>query len=464
MITLSQIKPIRKSFIALIILFFIAGSARQLFAQEPPAKLDSESKKAREYSLNMLSEMEETLREYYYDPKFHGIDLKKRIEEAKARVKTLQYNWQMYRVLVQVLMDLDDSHTSVILPPRSDHYEYGFGIQMIGDSCYVTSVKKDSDAFKQGVQVGDEVLALGRFAPNRRDLWKMLYVLYRLDPTRLLDLKVKKPDGSERQVRITAKTLTEKEYRAEQKAKKEARKNKETYEPFKCQEISSDVLACKLYSFVVEKNDIDKMMTLALKHPKFILDLRGNSGGYVAVEQYVVSYFFDREIKIADLVTRKKTETRTTKPIVGRQYKGEVAILVDSNSASAAEMTARVLQLENRAKIYGDTSSGSVMTSIAVPFLSVLNTYEAAVISVGMSVTVADVIMRDGSRLEHVGVIPDISLQPTGSALFEKTDPLLSYVAQKMGAQLTPEKAGSFNFLLPKDEHEDDTESDDDKK
>ena len=35
----------------------------------------------------------------------------KRIEAAKARVKTMQYNWQMYRVLVQVLMDFDDSHT-----------------------------------------------------------------------------------------------------------------------------------------------------------------------------------------------------------------------------------------------------------------------------------------------------------------------------------------------------------------
>jgi C-terminal processing protease CtpA/Prc len=370
----------------------------------------------------------------------------------------------MYRVLVQVLMDLDDSHTTMILPPRSDHYEYGFGIQMIGDSCYVTSVKKDSDASKQGLQVGDELLALGRFSPNRRDLWKMLYVLYRLDPTQLLDVKVKKPDGSERVIRITAKTLSEKEYRAEQKAKREARKNKEKYEPFKCQEISSDVIACKLYSFVVEKNDIDKMMTLALKHPKFILDLRGNSGGYVAIEQYVVSHFFDREVKIADLVTRKKTETRTTKPIVGRQYKGELAVLVDSNSASASEMTARVLQLEHRAKIYGDASSGSVMTSISVPFLSVLNTYEAAIVRVGMSVTIADVIMRDGSRLEHVGVVPDELLQPTGSALFEKTDPLLSYVAQKMGAQLTPEKAGSFNFLLPKDEDEGDGDSDDDDK
>jgi hypothetical protein len=104
------------------------------------------------------------------------------------------------------------------------------------------------------------------------------------------------------------------------------------------------------------------------------------------------------------------------------------------------------------------------MTSISVPFLSVLNTYEAAIVRVGMSVTIADVIMRDGSRLEHVGVVPDELLQPTGSALFEKTDPLLSYVAQTMGAQLTPDKAGSFNFLLPKDEDEGDGDSDDDDK
>ena len=46
------------------------------------------------------------------------IDLKARIEAAKERVKTLEYNWQMYRVLVQVLMDFDDSHTRLILPPR----------------------------------------------------------------------------------------------------------------------------------------------------------------------------------------------------------------------------------------------------------------------------------------------------------------------------------------------------------
>lgn len=429
-------------------------------AQDQPGKLklDSESKKARDYSLGMLDEMEDILTEYYYDPKYKGIDLKKRIEDAKARVKTLQYNWQMYRVLVQVLMDFDDSHTRMLLPARTDHFDYGFRMQMIGDSCFIVSVKKDSDAYKQGVRPGDEIVLLGRFTPTRRDLWKMIYVLYKLDPAKILDIKIRKAEGgAEQSLRLAAKTMSEKQFLADQKAKKEAKKNKDTYEPFRCEEVSTDLLACKLYSFVVEKNDIDKMMTRALKYPKLILDLRGNGGGYVTIEQYVLSHFFDHEVKIADLVTRKKTETRMTKLLTDRRYKGELAVLVDSNSASAAEMTARVLQLEKRAKIYGDFSSGSVMTSITVPFESVMSALaDAAFIKVGMSVTVADVIMRDGSRLENRGVEPDEVLQPTGLAFAQKTDPLLSYVAQKFGAPLTPEKAGAFHFLMPKSDDEDD--------
>jgi len=330
-------------------------------------------------------------------------------------------------------------------------------MQMIGDACVITSVKKDSDAFKQGLRPGDQILNLGKFTPTRRDLWKMIYVLYKLDPISVMDLKVKKPDGTEQKLKITAKTMTEKEYRAEWKAKREARKKRPDYAPFKCQEAGPDVLACKLYTFEVERNDIDKMMTQALKYPKLILDLRGNGGGYVAIEQYLLSHFFDREVKIADLITRKKTETRMTKVLTDRRYKGELAVLIDSNSASAAEMTARVLQLEKRAKIYGDYSSGSVMTSITVPFRSVMSALaDAAIIRVGMSVTIADVVMRDGSRLEYKGVEPDEVLQPENIAYATKIDPVLAYVAQKFGSTLTPEKAGTFYFMVPKDDDEDD--------
>lgn len=430
-----------------LIFIFIFGTCADLAAQdtEQKQKLSSQAKRDREYALEMLGEMEEILNEHYYDPKFRGIDLKTRIAAAKERVKTLQFNWQMYRVLVQLLMDFNDSHTSLILPPRSDYFDYGFKTQMIGDDCFVVSVKENSDAQKQGLQVGDQILMMGKFKPNRRDLWKMNYVLYKLDPANTLELKTLKPDGAEKSFTVTAKTMTQKEYIAERKARKE----KDKFEPFKCQEISKDVITCKLYSFVVEKNDIDKMMKQASKYPKFILDLRGNGGGYVVVEQYLLSHFFNREIKIADLVTKKKTEPRFTKPVGDREYKGDLIVLIDSNSASAAEMTAKVLQLEKRALIYGDNSSGSVMTSITLPFRSVVSALsDAAFIRVGMSVTVADVIMRDGSRLENTGVKPDVLMLPTAQALAQKTDPVLAVAAYKFGAELSPEKAGSFNFMI----------------
>jgi carboxyl-terminal processing protease len=186
------------------------------------------------------------------------------------------------------------------------------------------------------------------------------------------------------------------------------------------------------------------------------LDLRGNGGGYVSIEQFLLSHFFDREIKIADLVTKTKTEARNTKVLDrSKQYKGELAVLIDSNTASASEVTARVLQLEGRAKIYGDFSSGSVMTSIQVPFRSVMSALaDAARIRVGMSVTVGDVIMRDGSRLEYTGVVPDEILQPTGAALKMRMDAVLAYAAMKMGSQLSPEEAGKFYFIMEKDEPE----------
>jgi C-terminal processing protease CtpA/Prc len=445
----------------LLIIFIVGGFAplpAQEKDQEQNAKLSSEAKRAREYSLTILGEMKRILNDYYYDQKFHGIDLKARIETAKARVKTLQYNWQMYRVLVQVLMDFDDSHTRMFLPGRSDYFEYGFGMQMIGGECFITSVKRDSDAGRQGIAAGDQILMLGKFKPNRRDLWKMIYVLYKLDPSETLELKIRKPDGSEKSLTVKAKKMTDKEFRAQQKTRQEKYK----FEPFKCQEMSKEVVACKLYSFVIEKNDIDKMIKRAAKYPKFILDLRGNPGGYVSVEQYLLSHFFDREIKIADLLTKEKTETRMTRPVGDRQYKGEVAVLIDSKSASAAEVTARVLQLEKRARIYGDVSSGSVMTSIALPFTSFISgSNYTALIRVGMSVTVADVIMPDGSRLEKSGVVPDKVLLPSALGLAKKTDPVLAYAAVLFGASVSPETAGSYYFLVSKQENDEGEEQED---
>ena len=296
---MKKIQPSLKQLISLVLLILLFGNVSLLLeAQENKKKpnLTMKAQEAREYSLQYLDSMERILKERYYDSKLRGIDLKTRIEAAKARIKTLEYNWQMYRVLVQVLMDFNDSHTYLLLPPRTDYFQYGFGVQMISDECFITFVKTDSDARKQEIEVGDQIVLLGKFKPNRRDLWKMMYVLYKLDPADTLDLKIRKPDGTEKSLTVKAKTMTEGQFRAEQE--KRLKDNK--YKPFKCQELSTEAIACKLYSFVVEKNDVDKMMKQVAKYPKFILDLRGNVGGYVSIEQYLLSHFFGAKIKIAD--------------------------------------------------------------------------------------------------------------------------------------------------------------------
>jgi hypothetical protein len=68
-----------------------------------------------------------------------------------------------------------------------------------------------------------------------------------------------------------------------------------------------------------------------------------------------------------------------------------------------------------------------------------------------MSVTIADVIMSDGSRLEHVGVTPDVVLQPRGAAFRDRMDPVLAYVSLVMGTQLSPEDAGKLHFIIDKE-------------
>jgi C-terminal processing protease CtpA/Prc len=427
------------------------------YAQSPAGETlnTKDAKQSREMGLAMLEEMKEILEEHYYDRKFRGVDLKARFQAAKDQIKTLNYNWQVFRVLAKFLLDLNDSHTRFILPPRTDHFEYGFTTQMFGYKCLVVTVKKGSDAEAKGLRVGDEILNIGRFTPTRRDLWKITYLIYKLDPSRTVALKVRTIDGQEAQITVAARTMTEKEYQEESKK----RKDDQPVKPFKCQEVNAELIACKLYTFSIETNQIDKMMKEIGQHKKLILDLRGNHGGYVTTEKCLTSYLFDHEVKMAEEITRKKTEIRMSGSKKDKAFKGELIILVDSNSESASEMLARVVQLEQRGKIFGDATSGALMTSITVGLFGRLSSSTTfAITPYLMSVTIGDIIMKDGNRVEGVGVMPDESIVPTGIALRLKVDPILAHAATRLGARLTPEQAGEFHFITRKDEDEDEEE------
>lgn len=121
-------------------------------------------------------------------------------------------------------------------------------------------------------------------------------------------------------------------------------------------------------------------------------------------------------------------------------FAGKLIVLIDSSSGSAAELFARVVQLEKRGTVIGDRSSGSVMRSRHHGHQLGLDT----VVLYGVSITDADIIMTDGKSLERVGVVPDELKLATPADIAAKRDPVLAYAASLAGVTLTPEKAGSF--------------------
>lgn len=252
----------------------------QMWSKESPA----DAKINRERGLDILSQVEDRIREFYYDPTFHGIDLDVRFSAARERIKRLQANSEIFETIADVVLELNDSHTAFLPPSRFNHIEYGFSLQMMGEQCYVVDVEHGSDAEAQELKIGDLVVSVGAVPATRETLWRIHYVLYSLHPRPALTLTVKNDDGSTHAVTVRSRVFKADEWEKEleRRAKEEKIAPELKSVPYKCQEIGGDLIACKLSSFVADTGIIDKMMRKSVAgHKKLILDLRGNRGGRV---------------------------------------------------------------------------------------------------------------------------------------------------------------------------------------
>jgi len=204
--------------------------------------------------------------------------------------------------------------------------------------------------------------------------------------------------------------------------------------------IGDGVFVWKMPQFDLAEDQIDEMVERARKNKSMILDLRGNGGGAVTTLNRLVGNLFDHDVKIADWKGRKKFDPQIAKTRGKNAYTGKITVLIDSESASAAEIFARVMQLEKRGDVIGDISSGKVMVSRLSPLQVGIDT----VAFFGASITIADLIMTDGKSIEYVGVTPDKYLVPTQAAIAANLDPVLAYVAGTHGVTIDPAAAAKM--------------------
>ncbi len=390
-------------------------------------------------NLDMLEKIKNDIQENYYDPSFHGINIEENYIKTRELIKKASSAIEMTDLIARFCFLLDDSHVGFIPPRKTFSVDYGWELLLIDGKVFVTKIKDDSDAYKKGIRIGDQIYMIEGFIPNRREYSILMRHFNVLQPQPSLNVLIIKPNGNKYKLDFTAKITEASRFmlsRRDQEIKNQKYES-ENYTPDFYDKIPG-LAVLKMPTFNLSIIKVNKMMEKVRESENLILDLRGNRGGYHDALEQLLKHFFEREVDAGKIIRRDGARSFLIKPTIKKTYKGQLIVLVDSSSASAAEMFARIIQLEKRGTVIGDQSAGAVMQSIYLTHAFGIKSY----VFYGISITIADIVMKDGQRLEKTGVTPDEKIIPSAADLIKNRDPVLSRAAQILGYKLTPEEAG----------------------
>jgi len=182
--------------------------------------------------------------------------------------------------------------------------------------------------------------------------------------------------------------------------------------------VGNRVLYVRIYQFGTEtSSEFAKALTDGLAGSSgMVLDLRGDPGGFISAADDVISQFVTSgetfETRGRNGTDRHQVGSKHTAPSV------PLVVLVDANSASAAEIVAGSLQVRQRAKLVGTKTYGKGSVQ------------EDFVLSDGsdLHLTVERWYLPNGVTIDHKGLSPDLSV-PLANATdgFDVAQPSLGY-------------------------------------
>jgi carboxyl-terminal processing protease len=428
-------RKIRRQTILLLLAFFLLSLGVPTSSAQKTNKLEIE------HWRDVLRNVEQELKQDYFDPTFNGIDIEARFKLADAKMKKAESMEELASIVAQVLLDLNDTHTFFVPPEDGARVAYGWRLKAVGPDTYVAAVKPGSDAEAKGLRPGDKVLSIDGRPLDRNRLWLSNYLYYALQPRMTMTLVIQKPDQTQQQlvVESNGSIRTGRIYGGELLELALKRPEEYRLDRHEFYALSDEVMIWKMPQFYLDEYDLAEKFDKLKNRKALILDLRGNSRGFLDALPHFAGYFFESNIKLADRRGRENL-----KPIIAKSkknaFKGQLIVLIDGESGSSSEIFARAVQLQKRGVVIGDRSSGSVMEGKLYQMrVGVMREMRVAI-----SATYADVIMPDGTRLEHVGVTPDKLLLPTPQDMSVGHDPVLAYAASLAGVELDAKKAGGL--------------------
>ena len=412
----------------------------------PATRSHQISRVDRDLAEAMLKNVSCDVQRHYYDPKLKGLNWDALVHEAKVNIERAPNMVTAIAQIEALLEHLQDSHTFFISPGDVNKIDYGWHFKVIGKRAFVTSVTPQSDAERKGMRPGEELLTIDGFTVDRASTLNLKYALDFLVPQSNLNVALR--DRAGKLVRLNVASTIQKhtaiaglgDYFWYLNQRIINFENAWNNEKARYKELGPELMIVRVPAFFETGLAVDAIFEKARSHRSLIVDLRGTPGGRLDSVVDYLAHILIQDAKVGDFVGRDGTKPILIKRNRRNAFAGDLIVLVDSETGSAAEIFARAVQLEERGTILGDHTAGRTMEARYY-----MHRYgHNPVYDYGALVTVADPIMADGKSLERVGVEPDRTFLPTEADLAAGRDPVLAYAAGLAGVKLSPEEAAKL--------------------
>ena len=253
-------------------------------------------------------------------------DIEKMLDKAvDAMLRYLDETYTTY---------LNDDEKKALEEKLSGTYE-GIGIEINGPK--IVGVLKNSPAEKAGIKIGDELLSINNTDVTEQN-GNYISVLIKTSASKPIEIKVLREE-EELTFWVSVETITSKDI------------------VYEVKDNNIGYLGISIFSKTLTSQVEEALRELESEGiQKLIIDLRGNTGGYLDTAEGVASLFLKKGDLIYSLEDKNdktsyydQTTTRRTYPIV---------VLMNGNSASASEILAAALKDSYGAVIVGEKSYG----------------------------------------------------------------------------------------------------------
>jgi len=333
--------------------------------------------------------------------------------EEKYIEQPLDYEKMLYGAIDGMVSSLDDPYTSFMDPEKAEEFKeeidgnfegIGAEIGIKNDLLTIIAPLSDSPAEKAGIRARDVILEIDGENTSEMSLIEAVY-------------KIRGEKGTEVVLNIGRKSEDAKEYKivranievksVEWKKIKSAEKN--------------DIAYIELSSFGEDTaNDLKKISSEILKaKPKgIILDLRNNTGGYLATSIDVASIFMEKGKTVTYQVSTEEGKNKKEYKTDGgdRLSSLPLVILVNNGSASASEILAGALNENLSVPLVGETTYGKG----SVQQLEYLDDGSS------LRITIAKWLTPNEKNINHEGIEPTHKIELTEEDYNNDRDPQLN--------------------------------------